>query len=337
MAEIKKYLPSIIILLVERGIDMSGYQNVVLAYILWAVSGVLLIWASWSYIIKLAKFSRGHLMYIPGIILIVIGIAWIIVVYKNSVPLPKEEKPKVLAESKKQESALEESKELPAPELLIKSLVPVMIYEKKEVDFSDAKFKYMDQGISFVIHVETKSRPITVSRLKVKGKIFIPPNMYLMAEGKTGSNIKKIYQEWEERKPYINADFTAYLDTTKSNESLSAFTDKRLLFTLIDPIARGQAESGWTVPFSDYLGYSDGSKKPTKLRTYPEFDFIFKKIGKGLHFDICDEIKNGDLKFVLEAGTKEYPIPFEYFKKRKLFTRKYWNKNPIEKLIPRDQ
>ena len=226
-----------------------------------------------------------------------------------------------------------------APGLLIKSLTPVMIYQYKEFTFSpEKKVKFMDKGVSFAIHMKSESKPITVSRLKVKGKIFISPNRYLPLDENVGRNIEEIYREWEERKPYIVADWTAVIDHPKSNESLTAFDDKVLSFTLIDPIVSGQPESGWTVPFSDYLGYSDGSKKPIKLRTYPEFNFIFKtEIGKEFPFDIRDEIKNGDLAFSLVAGSKEYPIPFGYFRKPKLFRKEYWDKNPLEKIIFRDQ
>lgn len=51
------------------------------------------------------NLRNKSLMYIPGIILIIIGIIWIIAVYRNTVssPLPKEEKLKVSVESKNQE------------------------------------------------------------------------------------------------------------------------------------------------------------------------------------------------------------------------------------------
>lgn len=225
------------------------------------------------------------------------------------------------------------------PALFVKSIIPVMIYQEREFNFEpEKKIQFMDKGINFVAHVKSKATPITVNRLKIKGKIFISPNMYIAQDVHAGRNIKDLYQEWEARKPYVLVNWTAYIDEKKSNSTLNAFDDKLICFTLIDPIVNGQPESGWTVPFSDYFGYSDGTKTPSKERTFPEFDYIFKtEIGKQFPFDIRDEIKNGDLEFFVVAASKEIPISYENFGKAKLFRKEYWDKNPVEKIIFRDQ
>jgi len=222
-----------------------------------------------------------------------------------------------------------------APDLVIESLTPVMIYKYKEVDLgSEEKFKYMDKGVSFVIHMKSKANPISISRLKLKGRIFISFNRYIAQGEHAGRNINELNQEWLEKKPYINVNWTAFIDQNKSVSSLTAFDDRVISFTLVDPIVSGQAESGWRVPFSDYLGYIDGSKEPKRQRTHPEIGFIFKtEVGHDLPFDIKDEIKNGDLQFVLVAGTKEFKIPYKNFKKFKFFNKKYWDNSPIEKII----
>jgi hypothetical protein len=225
------------------------------------------------------------------------------------------------------------------PVLFVESIVPVMIYQKREFFFKpEEKIPLMDKGISFVARVKSPVTPITVNRLKIKGKIFISPNRYIAQDIHAGRNIKELYQEWESRKPYILVNWMAYIDEKKSSSELNAFDDKLICFTLIDPIVNGQPESGWTVPFSDYLGYSDGTKTPIKERTYPEFNFIFKtEIGKEFPFDIRDEIKSGDLEFFIVAASKDIPISYEKFGKTRLFGKKYWDKNPAEKIIFRDQ
>lgn len=225
------------------------------------------------------------------------------------------------------------------PEIKVKSITPVMIYKRKVLSMKpDEKINFMDKGISLVLHLESSSRPITINRLKVKGKIFISPNLYLLREGHVGRNLKEISQEWEERKPYVKVDWTAFIDKEKSSNMLSAFDNKLICFNLIEPIVSGQPESGWEIPFSDYLGYSDSSKEPSKIRTYPEFKFFFKTaIGQDFPFDIRDEIKNGDIQFILIAGSQEIIIPYEYFEKPKLFKKKYWDENPIEKIISFDK
>ena len=135
------------------------------------------------------------------------------------------------------------------PDLAIKNIFPVMIYQTREVNFEPKKkIKFMDKGISFVIHVKSKTLPVTVNRLKIKGKIYIPFNLYMAQDINAGRNINEIYKEYEERKPYILVDWTAYVDEGKSKNQLSAFDDKLISFTLIDPIANGQPESGWRVP-----------------------------------------------------------------------------------------
>ena len=225
------------------------------------------------------------------------------------------------------------------PDLIVKSITPVMIYQTREINFEpEKKTHFMDKGISFVAHVKSKVTPITVNRLKIKGKIFISPNRYIGQEGHAGRNVKELYEEWESRKPYVLVNWTAYIDEKKSSSELNAFDDKLICFTLEDPIPLGQSETGWTVPFSDYLGYSDGTKTPIKERTYPEFNFIFKsEIGKEFPFDIRDEIKNGDLEFFIVAASKEIPISYENFGKARFFKKEYWDKNPLEKIIFRDQ
>ncbi len=224
------------------------------------------------------------------------------------------------------------------PEIKVKSIIPVMIYETKEITFTGEKISFMNKGISFVLHVKSYSKPVTISRLKIKGKVFISPNFYLSQGGNVGRNIEEVSQEWENRKPYIKVDWTAFIDEKKSDNTLNEFDDKLICFNLIDPIASGQAESGWEIPVSDYFGYSDGSKEPTKTRTYPEFDFFFKtEIGQKFPSDIRDEIKNGDIQFILIAGSKEMVIPYEYFKPPTLFKKNYWDKSPIEKIILLDK
>lgn len=228
---------------------------------------------------------------------------------------------------------------LSPPKVNIKSITPVMIYKTKVWSIKpDEKVTFMDKGISLVIHIESGSKPITLSRLKLKGKIFISPNMYLGQGGNVGRTIMEVSQEWEERKPYIHVDWTAFIDEEKSSNMLSAFDNKLICFNLIEPIVNGQAEGGWEIPFSDYLGYSDSSKEPSKIRTYPEFKFFFKTaIGQDFPFDIRDEIKNGAIQFFLIAGSQEIIIPYEYFKKPILFKKEYWDKNPIEKMISFDK
>lgn len=224
------------------------------------------------------------------------------------------------------------------PEIEVKSIIPAMIYETKEMTITGERINFMNKGISLVLHVKSNYKPITISRLKIRGKMFISPNFYLVQDCHVGRAIEEVYQEWEKRKPYIKVDWTAFIDEKKSDNTLNEFDDKLICFNLIDPIVSGQAESGWEIPVSDYFGYSDGSKEPTKTRTYPEFDFFFKtEVGQDFPFGIRDEIKNGDIQFILIAGSKEIVIPYEYFKKPTLFKKYYWDKNPIEKLISLDK
>ena len=225
------------------------------------------------------------------------------------------------------------------PDLLIESITPVMLY--KPIKFNSARmneYKFMDKGISFVIHLKSKSRPITVSRLEVKGKIYTSLTEYLGLLVKAGTNVNEAYQEWKDKKPYVNVELTAYIDEKRSNGKLDAFEDKVISFILLDSIGFGQAETGWFDSFSDYVGYSDGSKKPIKLRTYPEYNFIFKTVmGNEFPFDIRDEIKNGELEFTLVAGARYIPISYEVFKKIKTFELDYWENNALDKIIFRDK
>lgn len=225
------------------------------------------------------------------------------------------------------------------PEIEVKSLIPVMVYEKKEQVFdAETKIPFMNKGLSFVLHVKSDSKPITISRLKIKGKIYVSASFYLFLDEPVGRSIIEIGEEWKKRKPYIRVDWTAYVDETKSDKTLEAFDDKLVCFSLIDVIVEGQPEDGWQGPLSDYLGYSDGTKEPTKTRTYPEFDFFFKtKRGEDFPFGIRDEIKNGDIQFILVAGSKEIVIPYKYFKESQLFPKDYWDKSQIEKIIFRDK
>ncbi len=47
------------------------------------------------------NLKNNNLKYIPGIVLIIVGVIWIFAVYQNTAPLPQEEKPKEAIESKK--------------------------------------------------------------------------------------------------------------------------------------------------------------------------------------------------------------------------------------------
>lgn len=225
------------------------------------------------------------------------------------------------------------------PEIEVKSLIPIMIYEKKEQTFdAETKIPFMNKGLSIVLHVKSGSKPITISRLKIKGKIFVSVNFYMCLDENVGRTAIEIGQDWKKRKPYVRVDWTAYVDETKSDKTLEAFDDKLICFNLIDVILEGQAEGGWEDSMSDYLGYSDGTKEPTEIRTYPEFNHFFKtKHGEDFPFAIRDEIKNGDIQFILVAGSREIVIPYKYFKKSQFFNKDNWGESQIEKIIFRDK
>ena len=225
------------------------------------------------------------------------------------------------------------------PEVRIHSVTPVMVYDTIEwtVD-PNKKVNFMKKGISLVVNTESMAKSVTISRLKAKGKLFISPNMYISQDDHAGRGIKELYQEWEDRKPYVNVNWTAYIDEGKSNNTLNSFDTKLICFNLIDLIVGGQPESGWEVPFSDYIGYLNGSKEPDKTRSYPEFDFFFKtNVGEDFPYDIRDEIKNGDIEFAIIAGNQEIPITYSSFKKPKLFRKKYWDESPLDKIMFRDK
>ncbi len=225
------------------------------------------------------------------------------------------------------------------PDVKVTSITPVMIYKKRIWPFSsDKKITIMDKGISLVLHLESGSKPVVVSRLKVIGKVFVSSNFYLAGQDCVGRTLDDLGKEWEDRRPYVKIDWTAVVDEKKSSSTLNAFDDQFICFNLMEPIVDGQSEDGWEMPISDYFGHLDGSKEPTKTRTYPKFDFFFKRVDhQDFPSGIRDEIKNGDIKFILMAGSKEIVIPYESFNSSKLYPEKYWDKNPIEKLMSFDK
>ncbi len=219
------------------------------------------------------------------------------------------------------------------PDIEVKSITPVLIYERKSVTIEGKQHSFMNQGLSFIVHVKSSSKPVTVSRLRIRGKVFVSPNFYMSLEDVKGKLSRRL-KEWKERKPYVKIDWNAYVDENKSDKNVAAFEDKFICLNLIEVASGGQPEFGWEVPMSDYVGYSDGTKEPSKIRTIPQFDFFFEtQLGKAFPTGIRNEVKNGDIQFILEAGSREIVLPYKMFRKPIEFPKKYWDENPVDKIV----
>lgn len=179
-------------------------------------------------------------------------------------------------------------------------------YEQK----IDSGFKELNiityKGIFIIVHIKSGSKELTLDSLKIKApqyRLSKKQYLHLTLDKYVGKSLLEIEKDYNEKKPYINIDWEAYLSDKNIKTVLAPYDEAYVGFILLSPRIGGQSESGWSIPIDNYVGYLDGSQKPKVKRKYPDFDLFFRNVGATT--TPRDLIINDDLNFYIKINNKE--------------------------------
>ncbi|MCK4808153.1 MAG: hypothetical protein KAS90_00880 [Candidatus Aenigmarchaeota archaeon] len=207
------------------------------------------------------------------------------------------------------------------PSIEVIDWTPILIYNEKEVlnVFNNVSETIFEEGIGFVVHVQTESRPVNLKCLEITGEMLLTPNEYLFfaSDDVVGRVIDEIGEEWKEKEPYTSVKWTAW---SIDDEELKGPSYKHIRFILMEPMIYGQREIGYEMPVYDYVGFLDGSKEAAMISGYSNVDFVFR-----------DGIKTGKIELFLRVGIKQVQLPYSKMKPIKSYSKEEWESESFEK------
>ena len=204
--------------------------------------------------------------------------------------------------------------------------------ERTELKFEDWQTP-VEYGIYFILHIKGGSKPIAINGLKIIAKQYLDLQQYLLFDEVTvNRTIDDIEKERIAKRPYIMIDWDAYISDKTTIRNLYPNQMGYFGFALLEHALSGQAEGGWELPKTKYLGFDDGSLKPNKIRKYPDFTLLFSDF----RFDNFppQKIRDG-FEFYVILDSKEYLIKKDKIMFVDRISDYEWQKDSFDKMYIR--
>lgn len=187
--------------------------------------------------------------------------------------------------------------------------------------FERAGLKHRKAAVGVIVHVTTKSRPVTVSRLEINGRLFLTPNEYLPAAFERHADDRKEHRTLNQvelkddlkRKPYFSVDWNVPPRDT-ARVRIDGKTEKFLAFELTRLSANtGMSRFTYHIrEWQDLVGFADNSQRPSKTHKNPAVSLVFnleRNQPCGVRSGITDS-----LGFSLHAGQESIVAASSAFK-----------------------
>lgn len=191
-----------------------------------------------------------------------------------------------------------------------------------------------EEGISVIVHVRSKGREVSLAALDANGKIYLDTGEYLsLLRGQAmGRHIKEIDMERAKLQPYFKISWSAWPTDSRVPVRPEPFEERYVRFTFLEP------KQFLKLPRFDglmdaYVGFEDKAPFiiPTRMMTQPTvWHFFRQKVirdGKEVvSSDVRDEIKSGNVRFSLRAGSQSIRISPKKLQQFARITQEAWEK-----------
>lgn len=184
------------------------------------------------------------------------------------------------------------------------------------------KVEFPKRGISFIVHLKSQSRSVSINRLELTGRLALTMNEWVMYQEK--GNLKEFSSEYEAKKPYYQVSLSGWLNDSKSGITFGPYQEGLLRFTFLEPTSAHRGRSTDT----QYLGFKNPQQNPKLTMHYiTAYDFFQRDRETGIN--IPKEIRDGKMKFYLLAGTQKHLISTKNILSLKIIREKDWNEKSI--------
>ena len=204
--------------------------------------------------------------------------------------------------------------------------------ERTDLKTQDWPTSY-EYGIFFIAKIKAGSQPISINSLKVKAKLFLDLDQYLRFDEVTiNRKADDIERERVKKRPYVLIDWDAYISEKSIIRNLYPNQIGFFGFALLEHSLSGQAEGGWELPKTKYLGYDDGILKPFKIRKYPDFSLLFSDY---MTYKLYPQKIRTDIEFYIILDSKEFHVKKERIMAVDRVNEYEWQKDSFEKMYLR--
>jgi hypothetical protein len=188
-------------------------------------------------------------------------------------------------------------------------------------------------GIFILVAIKSGSNTSAISAMNIRGRLRLSPNQYILVDGvlEQGS-IDRGLVEWKEKRPFIEVEWNCYKTNKTTSYNLLPHQKSVVGFVVLEPRASGSAEVSWANPETQYIGYLDGSKMPTRKRKYPDVDLFFTRYNRN---ELPPKSMNEDLELYLEVNGTEIKIPARVVQPVDMVHNLEWDEDSFEKMYYR--
>ena len=184
------------------------------------------------------------------------------------------------------------------------------------------KVEFPKRGISFIVHLKSGSRSVSINRLELTGRLALTMNEWVMYQEE--GNLKEFSKEYEAKRPYYQVSLSGWITDSKSGITFEPYQEGHLRFTFLDSTSANRGRSN----DPNYLGFMTPKQNPKlTMNNIVAYDFFQRDRETGIN--IPKEIRNGEMKFYLWAGTQKHQISPQNILPLKIISEEDWNEKSI--------